>query len=97
MWYLPLHLWRGPGALGEAILQRREFITLPGGAATWPMTARAQQAGPVRRIGWLSTTAKEAEPSLSRLNAFKRALADLGWIESRNVPQCAKFEPRGVG
>jgi putative ABC transport system substrate-binding protein len=67
-------------------LKRREFITLLGGAATaWPLAARAQQVGPMRRIGWLSTAAKETGSALSRLDAFKRALADLGWIEGRNV------------
>ena len=47
-------------------IRRREFITLLGGAAAWPVTARAQQTERMQRIGWLSTAAKDAEPALER-------------------------------
>jgi putative ABC transport system substrate-binding protein len=62
-------------------IRRREFITLLGGAAVWPLTARAQQAGPV--IGWLDVespgAAREAIP------AFQRGLVETGYVEGRNV------------
>jgi putative ABC transport system substrate-binding protein len=69
------------------MMRRREFITLLGGAAAaWPLAARAQQPGRMRRIGWLATGESSGLPAMtSRLGAFKRGLADLGWIEGRNV------------
>jgi putative ABC transport system substrate-binding protein len=67
-------------------MKRREFLMLLSAAAAPPLTARAQQAGRLRRIGWLSAnTGVEGDPTLGRLKAFKRALADLGWTEGRNV------------
>jgi putative tryptophan/tyrosine transport system substrate-binding protein len=67
-------------------MRRREFITLLGGAAaSWPLAAHAQQPERVRRIGWLGTGAEGTGSVQDRLNAFKRGLADLGWIEGRNL------------
>jgi putative ABC transport system substrate-binding protein len=66
-------------------MRRRQFITLLGGAAVWPLTAQAQQDGPVRRIGVLMAHS-EADPEFQNyLNAFRQALRKLGWIEGRNV------------
>ena len=66
-------------------MRRREFITLVGGAAAWPMVARAQQNERVRRIGVLvASPANDAEWQ-ARLAAFNEGLAQLGWIEGRNV------------
>jgi putative ABC transport system substrate-binding protein len=65
--------------------RRRAFITLLGGAAAWPLAARAQQGERMRRIGWLAGTAKGRGRIASQLDAFKRAIADLGWIEGRNL------------
>jgi putative ABC transport system substrate-binding protein len=63
-------------------MRRREFITLIGGAATWPLAARAQQpALPV--IGYLSSESPETQQEY--LTAFHRGLADTGYVEGRNV------------
>jgi len=67
-------------------LKRREFITLLGGAAAWPIAAGAQQAERLRRIGVLNAglTEKDSEAQL-RIAAFRQGLQNLGWIEGRNV------------
>ena len=67
-------------------LRRREFITLLGGAAaTWPLAARAQQGGRMRRIGLLMP-GDENDPLMKTwVSAFTQALAGLGWIDGRNV------------
>jgi putative tryptophan/tyrosine transport system substrate-binding protein len=65
-------------------MRRREFITLLGGAAAWPLAARAQQSEPMRRISAL-TGIGDDESARARIAAFVQALAQLGWIEGRNV------------
>src|SRR5262245_4078097 len=66
-------------------LKRRDFITLLGGAAAWPLAARAQQPERVRRLGSLSQL-PENDPELrKRLAAFVQALQKLGWHEGQNV------------
>jgi len=67
-------------------MQRREFITLLGGAAaSWPLAARAEQPGGMRRIGVLiASTADDAE-SQARMAAFHQGLTQLGWSDGRNV------------
>jgi ABC-type uncharacterized transport system substrate-binding protein len=67
------------------MIRRREVITLLGGAAAWPLAARAQQPERVRRIGLLSG-AVETDPEIqSRNAAFRQALQQLGWTEGQNV------------
>ncbi len=66
-------------------MRRREFITLLGGAATWPLAARAQQADRVRRIGVLMTGPAEDREGQSRLMGFLRGLQELGWTEGRDL------------
>jgi ABC-type uncharacterized transport system substrate-binding protein len=66
-------------------MRRREFITLLGGAAAWPLAARAQQPDRMRRIGMLLTAAADDPESLARVGAFLQALAQLGWTVGRNV------------
>jgi putative tryptophan/tyrosine transport system substrate-binding protein len=65
--------------------KRREFITLLGGAATWPLAARAQQGQHVRRIGALMNLAADDPVSIARSKAFVEGLQALGWIDGRNV------------
>ena len=67
-------------------MKRRNFITLLGGAAAWPLAAHAQQAGErMRRIGVLTTLAADDEEAMARLAAFLQALQQLGWTSNRNV------------
>jgi putative ABC transport system substrate-binding protein len=64
---------------------RREFITLLGGAAAWPLAARAQQGDRVRRIGVLMGGDENDPVFKGRLSAFTQTLAGLGWADGRNV------------
>ena len=66
-------------------MRRREFITLLGGAAAWPLAARAQQGGGMRRIGVLMAQAADDPEGQARVAAFLQGLRELGWIEGRNV------------
>jgi putative ABC transport system substrate-binding protein len=67
-------------------MNRRKLITLLGGAASWPLAARAQQGGDrVRRMGVL-VAGDENDPWFKpRVSAFTQALADLGWTDGRNL------------
>jgi putative ABC transport system substrate-binding protein len=64
-------------------VRRREFITLLGGAAAWPLVARAQQN--VRRLGVLSNTAESDAEAQSMVAALRQELRRLGWIDGRNL------------
>jgi ABC-type uncharacterized transport system substrate-binding protein len=69
-----------------AFIGRREFITLLGGAAaSWPLTARAQQLERIRRIGVLMSQAAGDPEAQGRLVAFVQGLQELGWSVGRNV------------
>ena len=67
------------------MIRRREFIALLGGAAGWPLTARAQQGERMRRIGVLTGYAESDPEGQARVGAFQQGLRELGWIASRNV------------
>ena len=66
-------------------MKRRTFIAGLGGAAAWPVVARAQRGERVRRIGVLIGGDENDPEQKRRLAAFTQALADLGWIDGRNV------------
>jgi putative tryptophan/tyrosine transport system substrate-binding protein len=66
-------------------MKRRELITLLGGAAAWPLAARAQQPDRMRRVGVLTGFAKDDPESQRRVTAFLRGLRELGWWDGRNV------------
>jgi putative tryptophan/tyrosine transport system substrate-binding protein len=67
------------------MMRRREFIGLVGGAAAWPLGARAQQGDRIRRIGVLMSYDENDPVAEARVSAFTQALADLGWNDGRNV------------
>jgi putative ABC transport system substrate-binding protein len=67
-------------------VKRRDFIALIGGAAAWPLAARAQQSpSAVRHIGILSTGFSSVEAARSILDPFRQGLRQLGWVEGQNV------------
>jgi len=66
-------------------MKRREFITLLGGVATWPVLARAQQREPVRRVGVVMTLAADDPEAQARVTAFAQELQQLGWSAGRNL------------
>ena len=66
-------------------MRRREFLTLLGGAVTWPLAARAQQPERIRRIGVLLNITADDPESQIRLAAFAQGLQSLGWIIGQNV------------
>ena len=76
-----------------AKLKRREFITLIGGAAAWPLAASAQQSDQVRRIGMLLALAEDDPETKARLAAFRQGLEKRGWSEGRNVRIDYRFAP----
>jgi len=64
-------------------VRRRELITLLGGAAAWPLAARAQQAGKVHRIGFLGSAT--AAGSAKEIEALRTGLRELGYVEGTNI------------
>jgi putative ABC transport system substrate-binding protein len=66
-------------------MRRRGFIRLLGGAAVWPVAARAQQGERMRRIGVLSGNAEDDPQTVMGLAAFTKALQELGWRDGRNI------------
>jgi len=64
-------------------MDRRAFITLLGGVAAWPITARAQQAKKASRIGFLSSFSADVGNEL--IGCFRKGLEQLGWVEGQNI------------
>jgi putative ABC transport system substrate-binding protein len=73
-----------------AFIGRREFITLLGGVAPWPLAAGAQQ-GKVHRVGILWASAPSA--NAPRMEAFRQGLRELGYVEGRNLVIAARGAP----
>ena len=63
------------------MMRRRQFITLIGGAATWPLAVRAQQTGRVWRVAVIGAVS----PLPAMLSAFREALQQRGWTEGKNL------------
>jgi putative ABC transport system substrate-binding protein len=79
-------------------MKRREFIAAVGGAAmAWPLAVRAQQSGPVRRIGLLMGTAEGDPNGATGLAAFRDGLQQAGWTEGRNMRLDVRWAGSDVG
>jgi putative tryptophan/tyrosine transport system substrate-binding protein len=75
-------------------VKRREFITLLGGAAAWPLGARAQQAESTPRIGVLWPG--DAPPASPRMESFRQGLRALGFIDGQNIAIELRYAQRGL-
>ena len=69
-----------PGSLG-----RRDFITVLGGAAAWPLAGHAQQPERVRRVGVLNPFPANDPGAQAEVTAFVQALGRFGWVEGKNI------------
>ena len=79
-------------------MKRRDFITLLGGAAVWPLAARAQQPGErMRRIGVLEETAEDDKERNSQFAEFREGLARFGWVEGRTLHIEHRFAAADAG
>jgi len=78
-------------------MRRREFIKAIAGsvAATWPLTARAQESDRVRRVGILMGYPEQEQEGQSYVAAFRDGLRHLGWIDGRNVQIERRWAPPG--
>jgi putative ABC transport system substrate-binding protein len=74
-------------------MRRREFLGILGGAAAWPVALKAQQAEPVRRVGFLSILGPDDPEAQARRAVFEQTLQQLGWTVGRDL----KIETRLVG
>ena len=75
-------------------MRRRDFITLGGAAIAWPLAARAQQAGGIRRIGVRTTFGDNDALAQGWDGAFRKGLDELGWHDGRNVRICVHSQRR---
>ena len=66
-------------------MRRREFLSVLGGAAAWPISARAQQSNQVRRVGALIGGAESDPEFQARFAVFRQSLEKLGWSEGKNI------------
>jgi putative ABC transport system substrate-binding protein len=78
-------------------MQRRDFITLLGGAAAvWPLAARAQQLERVRRVGVLMGYSEADPEAQALLSEFTQRLSELGWVIGRNLRMDVRWTPGNV-
>ena len=66
-------------------MRRREFHVLGSSAAVWPLAARSQSAERMRRVSMLLGLSERDSEAKGRIQAFRRGMRDLGWIEGRNI------------
>ena len=66
-------------------MKRREFITLLGGVAAWPVAARAQQRSKIPRIGYLDPLSRSNRMAVGWVETFRSGLHDLGYVENKNI------------
>ena len=67
------------------MIRRRDIISLLGGAAAWPLAARAQQTARARTIGFLLPGGSHTRVVRGQLETFRQALKEYGWIEGQNI------------
>jgi len=72
-------------------MRRRDFVTLLGGAAAWPLLVRAQQPDRIRRVAVLIGLAEDDPDAEARLGALRQGLEKLGWSEGRNIHLEVRF------
>jgi putative tryptophan/tyrosine transport system substrate-binding protein len=77
-------------------IERRKFLATLGGAAAWPLAARAQQPERMRRIGVLMGLLADDPETKARLAAFRQGLEKRGWSEGRNVHIDYRYAPAGA-
>jgi putative tryptophan/tyrosine transport system substrate-binding protein len=77
-------------------MRRRDFIALFGGVASWPLAARAQQPGEVRRIGVLIGLAESDPEAKAWVSGFLQGVEKRGWWEARNLHIDYRFAPAGA-
>jgi len=77
-------------------MKRREFITLLGTTAAWPLAAGAQQGERVRRIGVLAHLAETDPEMVKRVALFRQELENLGWLQGRNVQIDIRFAAAAI-
>src|SRR6185503_14826759 len=81
---------------GHPHMRRREFVSLLGGAATWPLVARAKQSERMRRIGVLIALPEHDEGTKERLAGLQLGLKRLGWFEGRTIQIDYRFAGLGA-
>src|ERR1700747_2005990 len=78
---------RAVARVDRSRMRRRKFLSLlSGAAAAWPLAARAQQPGGMRRIGVLMNLSEEDPEAQQLIATFRQGLAQLGGIDGRNLP-----------
>jgi putative tryptophan/tyrosine transport system substrate-binding protein len=77
-------------------MRRRAFIAGLGGAAAWPLVARAQQSGQVRRVGFVMAGAENDPEQAKQVFAFREGMRKLGWVEGKNLVLEGRWQAAGA-